>query len=141
MLSQEAQEGGRQFQVLKRPPTSIPSTTSRARLASWIWVGLAPSASVCVLHGGCGAGIRAMPHGASSGDRADDRGVDRELGAVPQRQAVGDYPDATCITDRYIDAHVANPNVPGYLCSVELTKMRLDSALVATGSSGELPST
>ncbi|OLP97133.1 hypothetical protein AK812_SmicGene20564 [Symbiodinium microadriaticum] len=34
---------------------------------------------------------------------ADDRGVDRELGAVPQRQAVGDYFDATCITDKYID--------------------------------------
>ena len=72
-------------------------------------VGLAPFASGCVLHGGCGAGIRARPRGASSGDRADDRGVDRELGAVPQRQAVGDYLDATCISDRYIDVHVANP--------------------------------
>ena len=110
--------GRRQLHVLTRPPTSIPSTTSRARLASWIWVGLAPFASVCVLHGGCEAG---------SGDRADDRGVDRELSAVPQRQAVGDYLDATCITDRYIDVHVANPNVPGYSCSVELRRVCLES--------------
>ena len=78
---------------------------------------MAPFASGGVLHGGCGAGIRARPRGASSGDRADDRCIDRELGAVPQGQAVGEYLDATCITDRYIDVHVANPNIPGYLCS------------------------
>ena len=61
--------------------------------------------------------MRARPREASSGDRADDRGVDPELGAVPQGQAVGDYLDATCINDRYIEVHVANPNVPGYLCA------------------------
>ena len=65
------------------------------------------------------AGIRtpsAKPE-EKEGDRADDRCVDRELGAVPHRQAVCDYLNATCLADRHIDVHVANPNVPGYLCS------------------------
>ena len=116
VLSQEAQEGG--CFSAEAPANLNPEYDEpRPSGALALWIGLAPFASGCVLHGGCGAGIRARPRGACSGDRADDRGVDRELGAVPQRQAVGDHLDATCITDRYIDVHVANPNVPGHLCS------------------------
>ena len=121
VLSQEAQEGG-SFSAEAPANLNPEYDEPRSSGALELWVGLAPFASGCVLHGGCGAGIRARPRGASSGDRADDRGVDRELGAVPQRQAVGDYLDATCITDRYIDVHVANPNISGHLCSHALTQ-------------------
>ena len=116
MLSQEPQEGG-SFSAEAPANLNAEYDEPRPSGALELWVGLAPFASGCVLHGGWGAGVRARPRGASSSDRADYRGVDREWGAVPQRQAVGDYLDATCITDGYVDVHVANPNVPGDLCS------------------------
>ena len=72
---------------------------------------LAPFAFGCLLHSGYGAGIRGRPRGAGSDDRADDRCVDRELDALPQRHAVGEFLNATRITDRHIDVHVANLNV------------------------------
>ena len=75
VLSQEAQEGG---SFSAEAPVNPEYDEPRPSGALELWVGLAPFASGCVLHGGCGAGVRARPRGASSGDRADYRGVDRE---------------------------------------------------------------
>ena len=41
-------------------------------------------ASGCVLHGGCRAGVRGR---SRTGDGADDRGIDRELGTMPHALA------------------------------------------------------
>ena len=68
VLSQEAQEGG-SFSAEAPANLNPEYDEPRPSGALELWVGLAPFASGCVLHGGCGAGIRARPRGASSGDR------------------------------------------------------------------------
>ena len=44
---------------------------------------------------------------------ADDGGVEGELRAMPQREAVGDDLNAPFVRDRHIEVHVRKPDVAG----------------------------
>ena len=105
--------------VLKRPPTSRPKTTRRHRprplqLQFRVRALLTPGS---LFQREPWPRVCAGPRLPVASDRADQRGVHRNLRPLPQRQAVGHHLDPPAIRRRRVEVEVPKGDAGGHPCS------------------------
>ena len=78
-----------------------------------LWICLVPLASGGGRDGGPWLDVCARVGLAAAREGAHDGGIQGELRAMPQRQAIGDNLYAPLVRDRHIEVHVRKPDVSG----------------------------
>ena len=64
---------------------------------------------------GCTSSLAPDPaRGTSGGEGRDQGGVNRDLGTPPQRQAVGDHPNAPVILTDGVEIEISDEDVEGF---------------------------